>query len=534
MDCHFDHQILRIEGSPMGNSGMQSNVTQKGKAVGENLLFISPATSEIFGRVQIATPKQVTQSVRDMRLYGKPWAKEPVKARVAALGKLYRIMIEDIDEITLTITKDTGKPRQDALIELFATLNYMKTTLKKAPSWLKESKVSTGIQFFKSAYKKHKPYGVVAVISPWNYPLTLTMNPIIAALVTGNTVVVKPSEVTPAVGVMIESLFQRVPELKDCIRFVHGDGSVGAQLVNAGADLIYVTGSVRTGELITQAAAKTLTPVICELGGKDPMIVLDDADISAAVKWGGWGAFSNSGQTCMSPERVFVEEKVYDTFVEAITQGARDMTAGYSEAVDAKLNYGAITHPNQLNIVKDHIEDAVAKGARILIGGSHNNMIWQPTVIVDVTEDMLLLQEETFGAIMPIIKVKDEQEAIEKSNASDFGLSASVFSENSSRAKRVAEALEVGSVNINDTISHFGIAELPFGGVKKSGTGRANGPEGLLEFTYSVAYVSGKPHPLDITTKLREPGNYKLTKALMRLMLSPTLAMRLKGVRELF
>ncbi len=509
---------------------MSNMLDNKGRVVKGKLMFVCPGTGEAFGEIQVTSPAEIEQHMLELRASKKAWGNKELKARIKVLRKLYRVIFQEMDAITLTITRDTGKPRQDALIEVFTVLNYLNTTLNKAPSWLKEERVSTGLQFFKRAYKKHKPYGVVAVISPWNYPFTLAMNPILGALIAGNSVMVKASEMTPAVGALMESLFKRVPELAACIRFVHGDGKAGAQVVNSNPDLIYVTGSVRTGQLISKAAADDLIPVICELGGKDPMIVLDDADLNAAARWGCWGAFSNSGQTCMSPERVYVMSDVFDDFVAAAVREAKALQLGYSESVDAKNQYGTITSPKQLEIVKAHVEDALSKGATLHCGGSHEGMLWQPTVMTGIRDDMLLMQEETFGAVMPIIKVETELEAIEKANASEFGLSASVFSEHPARARRVAEALEVGSVNINDTMSHYGIAELPFGGVKKSGAGRANGPEALLDFTYPVSYVYGKPSEHDIATKLRAPGNYEATKAALKALIGPSIRQKSKGL----
>jgi len=416
------------------------------------------------------------------------------------------------------------------MIELYTCLNYFNTAMKNASQWLREEKVSTGLQITKRAWVKQKPFGVVAVISPWNYPLVLMLNPVLGALIAGNVVVVKPSEYTPATAAFIETLFKRVPELKPYIRFVYGDGQTGAALVSAPPDMIFVTGSVRTGQLISKAASETLIPVVCELGGKDPMLVLEDADIEAAARWGTWGAFTNSGQTCMAPERVYVVEAVYDDFLKAVLEEIAGFRVGYSLDENSSYHYGAISFPHQLQIIVEQLRDAVEKGASILRGGSHDGVFFQPTIIIGVDSSMRLLQEETFGAIMPIIKVKDEAEAIAMANDSPYGLSASIFSEDLSRAKRIAEELEVGSVNINDTISHYGIAEMPFGGVKASGYGRSNGREGLRAFTYSAGYVYGKPRSWDIATKLREPGNYRRTKATMFATLAPTWRQKLAGL----
>lgn len=512
---------------------MTGSVWQKGTIIDGRLPFINPATGDRFGEVTVSTRPEVESAVADVRAASAQWRARPIRERYHVLRDLSKLIFDELDAITAVITRDTGKPRQDALIEVFTCLNYLNVVLKKAPRWLRDERVGTGLQFFKRAYVTRRPYGAVAVISPWNYPFVLTMNPLLGALVAGNGVVAKPSEVTPAVGVMMSDLLARVPALRPLVRFVHGDGAVGAALVEAPPDLIFVTGSVRTGKLISQTAAATLTPVICELGGKDPMLVLEDADIAAAARWGAWGAFSNSGQTCMSPERIYVVEPVYDAFVAAIRAQAERLQVGYTLEEASDYDYGCMTFPRQLEIVNAHLDDARAKGAQILVGGSHEALFCEPTIVTGAHEDMLLLQEETFGAVMPVVKVRDEAEAIARANDSVYGLSASVFSEDVQRARRVAEALEVGSVNINDTISHYGLPELPFGGTKASGHGRSNGREGLQAFTYPVGIVWGKPRPWDIATQLRQPGNYYRAKAAMAALIGPTWRQRLRGLYDL-
>lgn len=512
---------------------MLDNLVNKGKIVNGKLPFINPATGEQFGEVPAATEAEIRSAVGQMRSQAPEWEKTPIKERMRILRRFYALLFNELDHITAVISQDTGKPRQDALIEVFTSLNYFNTMLNKAPRWLADETVNTGLQLFKRAYIKHRPYGVVAVIAPWNYPFILAINPILGALIAGNSVVAKLSEVTPAVGVLMEELFAQVPELSKNIRFIHGDGKSGAALVDAAPDLIFVTGSVRTGQLISQAAAIHLTPVICELGGKDAMIVLDDADLKAAAQWGAWGSFSNSGQTCMAPERVYVSEAVYDTFLTTVKAEAAAYRVGYEPGTESAFNYGSVTFPRQMEIVQTQLQDALEKGATLHSGGRAKDMFFEPTILTGVTDEMLLLKEETFGAIMPIIKVKDETEAVRLANQSEFGLSASVFSENPERAKRVAEALQVGSVNINDTLTHYGIPEVPFGGVKKSGSGRSNGKAGLLAFTRPAGYVSGKPSAYDIGAAVRKPGSYRTIKNAMYTMLAPSLKQRLSGLWEL-
>lgn len=495
------------------------------------LPFINPATNECFGQLTMTTPTEITQASQEMNIAAKIWSQKPIEERIRILQKFQQVMIDSLDEITDVLNQDCGKSRQDALIEVFVTLDMLKQYCKHAPRWLRGEKVSRGLYFFKNCFVEHRPYGVVAVIAPWNYPLALSMPPTLAALLTGNTVLLKPSEVTAASGLLMERLFQRVPELAPFVRVLHGDGVVGAAMVNTNPDYIFLTGSTPTGRKVMQAAADSLTPVACELGGKDAMIVLADADLPGAARWGVWGAFFNTGQTCMSVERVYVVEEVYDRFVELAVEEARKLKMGYTRDIDSPFYLGPITDPRQVNIIRDHLEDALAKGARILTGGAIRNMFVEPTVLVDVDHDMHVMQDETFGPLMPIVKVKDAAEAIRLANNSNFGLGASIWSADLKRARAVAEQIEAASIIINDTIAQFAVPMLPFGGIKQSGYGRIHGKEGLMQFTRPYAYVVGTPPPSwDIGTILREPGHYQESAALVRVAFGATAQQRLQGL----
>jgi acyl-CoA reductase-like NAD-dependent aldehyde dehydrogenase len=317
------------------------------------------------------------------------------------------------------------------------------------------------------------------------------------------------------------------------VRVIHGDGEVGAALVNAPPDYIHLTGSTATGKHVLRAAAEHVTPITCELGGKDALIVLDDADVDAAARWGAWGAFFNAGQTCMSVERVYVVEAVYDDFVQRAVEAAQALQVGHSLHTDAQYEVGPLTSARQAEIVEQHLADAVAQGARVLTGGQRRGQFIEPTVLVDVTHSMLVMRDETFGPLMPIMKVKDEAEAVRLANDCAFGLSASVWSRDLAHAKAVARQLQTGSVIINDTIAHFGVPQVPFGGVKESGYGRSHGREGLRQFTQPYAFATGAPpQPLDVATVLRQPGHYRLAAGLMRLVFGTSPEQKLEPVRE--
>lgn len=500
----------------------------------EKLAFINPATGVKFGEVNAATPNEVQHAVDEMRRSFPEWSGKPIRERIRILKKLQTLLIEERDHITSVINQDCGKSRQDALIELFVAVDMLAQHCAHAPKWLKKKRVSSGLYIFKQASIEYRPHGVVAVIAPWNYPFTLAVPPALIALLAGNTVVLKPSEVTPATGVLIEQLIQRVPELAPFMRVVHGGGNVGAALTKAKPDFIFVTGSTPTGKKILQTAAENLTPVSLELGGKDAMIVLEDADIDAAARWGSWGAFFNAGQTCMSVERVYVVESKYDEFVKRSVEYAKKLKAGFTTDFDSPYFLGPVSK-RQAEIVNNHLQDAIAKGARVLTGGKEQGTFYSPIVMVDVDNSMMLMQEETFGPIMPIIKVKDEAEAIRLANDSKFGLSASVFSQNKERAKRVAYQLKAGGVIVNDSIAHFGIPMLPFGGMKESGFGRIHGEEGFMQFTQPVSYAMG-PAPIkwDVATILRESGHYDLGTAIMGVVYGTTLKQKWETLSQLF
>jgi acyl-CoA reductase-like NAD-dependent aldehyde dehydrogenase len=485
--------------------------------------FNNPATGEIFGEMPMTTPEAVAQAYRDLRSTFPMWSQKPVKERVRILKRFQEMMIDSLDEITDVITQDCGKSRQDSLIEVFVTADILSLYCRQAEGWLRRRRVSSGIYITKHSFVEYRPFGVVAVITPWNYPLALSLPPALAALLAGNTVILKPSEVTGATGELMERLFRRVPELAPYVRVVHGDSTVGEMVVRGHPDYIFLTGSTGTGRKVSLAAADQLIPIACELGGKDAMIVLEDADLSAAARWGVWGAFYNCGQTCMAVERVYVVEPVYDLFVHMVLEVTREVKIGYTPDLDSPYDFGPITDPHQLKVIRAHIEDAVDKGAKLLTGGQVKNMYVAPTVLANVDHGMAVMREETFGPLLPIMKVKDESEAIRMANDCPYGLGVSIWSKDINRAQHIARQVEAASIIINDTIAQFAIPMLPFGGIKQSGYGRVHGKEGLMQFTRPYTFAVGNP-PVswDIATIMRKPHHYRTGAALIHLLFGVT------------
>ena len=529
---------MKETGAAYNGNGASLLFTRPADTERTYLPFTNPATGEQFGRVPVTSADEIARARREMGAAAKIWAAKPVHERVRILRQLQAVLIDSIDEITAVINKDHGKSRQEAWTELMMTVEKLHLYYKHAPQWLGKRRVPRGITFLlslsRSYYTESMPFGVVGIIGPWNYPFELVVPAVCSALLAGNTVLVKPSEVAAATGVMIENLFRRVPELSPFVRFLHGGPEVGAALVQSKPDLLFLTGSVRTGQAVARAAAEQMIPFLCELGGKDPMIVLEDADIQAAARWGVWGgAAFNAGQSCVAVERVYVVEKAYEPFLEAAIAAAKKVSIGYSAAKNSPYDMGPLTFDRQKNIIQDHLQDALAKGARIAYGGQIDGMYMEPTILVDVDHTMKIMLEETFGPVLPIMKVADETHAIQLANDSRFGLGAYVWSRDQKRATRVAAQLEAGVININDVLAHYAVAELPFGGVKLSGNARTHGKDEVLQFTQPRSWAIGPPPlPTDPVTILRSNDKYELGKAITHLAFGVTPQQRLKPVTD--
>lgn len=470
-----------------------------------------PRTNKVIARVPDHTVEDVAAAVLVARDAQPSWSALSFEHRAEHLLQIRDLMLDRAETIVDVICSETGKlPSEAVVTELFATAELIDHYTRHGAKMLAPEKVSPGTMLTKKAMRIFSPLGVIGVISPWNYPFTLTMTPVVSALLAGNTVVFKPSEITPLVGLEIAKLFADVGSYSGIVSAVTGAGATGEALVRSGVDKICFTGSVRTGKAVMAAAAETLTPVLLELGGKDPMIVCDDADMDRAVGGALWSSFSNAGQTCMATERVYVDRGIYDEFVDRVVDATRRIRQGTGDGNDI----GSMTFEKQVEIVERHVADAVEKGAKILTGGrriaGRDGLWFEPTVLVGVDHTMAIMTEETFGPVLPIMAVEGDDEAVRLANDSIYGLNASVWTTDDARGRRIAERIESGNVCVNDSMVSYAVAGLPFGGVKESGVGRIHGVEGLRAFCESKSIL------IDRSGMRRELWWYPVPKGLDR------------------
>lgn len=450
------------------------------------IVSYDPGTGEELGRAPLSSPEDVRQAVGRARAAQPAWASLSFRERARVILKARELMLAERDETACLVSRETGKPLAEALsMEIVPTLDAMHYFAHASENLLRPQKIDIGQygMMGRSSTIRFKPLGVVGIISPWNFPLATPMDEVVMALMAGNAVVLKPSELTPLIALKIGDLFRRSGLPKGLFEVLTGDGSTGAALVEARVDKIMFTGSVATGKRVAEAAARFLIPVVLELGGKDPMIVLEDADIENAARGAVWGAFANSGQACASVERCYVHQSIASDFIERVVAETKTLKQGVG--TEAAVDVGSMTNERQLQIVENHVSDAEKHGAKILTGGrrgeNREGYFYQPTVLTNVDHQMTIMRDETFGPVLPVMTFSTDDEAVELANDSVYGLTASVWTKNIARGRRIAERIEAGTVMVNEVVYTHGIAQTPWGGVKDSGYGRTHGRAGLLE-----------------------------------------------------
>ncbi|MCA1711747.1 MAG: aldehyde dehydrogenase family protein [Actinobacteria bacterium] len=439
---------------------------------------LDPATGAVYATFPVHGEAEVQAAVGRARTASAWWQELGWAGRRARLGAWKALLANRTDDLAAVVHRENGKPMSDARLEITLAVDHIAWAAKNAPKVLGPRRISPGLMMANQAASlEYQPLGVIGVIGPWNYPVFTPMGSIAYALAAGNAVVFKPSEYTPAVGKWLVDTFAEVVPEQPVLQLLTGLGETGAFLCRAGVDKVAFTGSARTGKKVMAACAETLTPVLMECGGKDAMIVDDDADLDAAATAALWGGMANAGQTCIGIERIYVTERVYDDFLARLTSKAGKVTAGTS--------YGPITMPGQVDVIRRHIADAIERGGRAVTGGHITGGLVEPTILVDVPEDSLAVKEETFGPTLTVSKVRNVEEAVERSNDTTYGLAGAVFSKK--RGMEIARQLRTGMTSVNQVIAFAGVPSLPFGGSGDSGFGRIHGADGLKEFTRAKA-----------------------------------------------
>jgi acyl-CoA reductase-like NAD-dependent aldehyde dehydrogenase len=457
-----------------------------------------PATGQVIATVPELSASDVADLAAKARTAQPGWEALGFEGRRRIMLRAQRWLTDNADRVIATIVSETGKAWEDAqLAEVMYGANAFGFWAKQAEEYLADERVKSSnvIVKGKKLVLRYRPVGLVGVIGPWNYPLTNSFGDCIPALMAGNAVILKPSEVTPLTSLLLAEGLRECGLPEHVFQVATGRGETGAALVDQ-VDMVMFTGSTATGKKVMAKAAETLTPVALELGGKDPMLVLSDADLERAANHAVFYSMFNGGQTCISIERVYVEAPVYDEFVAKVTEKARALRHDRPTG-PGTTDVGSMTFPPQVDTVERHVEDAKAKGATVVVGGHREERegYWfEPTVLVDVDQTMDIMREETFGPTLPIMKVADTEEAVRMANDSQYGLGASVFSKDVARGEAVARRIEAGAVCVNDALTNYTVLELPMGGWKASGLGSRHGAGGIRKFTKQQALLVSRFH----------------------------------------
>ena len=457
---------------------------------------INPATGEVIGYSPITPREELPDIVQAARDAQKNWAALPVKDRSRRLLAVRDFIVEHADHIATVIHQDTGKAFLDAYsTEVVATANALHYYARRAPGFLRPKKLRPGniVLIQKSSRVYRVPYGVIGIISPWNYPFTIPFHEVAIGLLSGNAVILKTATATQMVGRLIEQCLQAADLPEGLFSFINMPGRiVGDALLDSGIDKLFFTGSVSVGQQLMEKASRYLTPVSLELGGKDAMIVCEDADLERATNGAVWAGFQNSGQSCGGIERIYVHHAVYDEFLGLLKQKVERLYPGVNSTPDSNL--GVMTTSGQANIVRSHVQHALEAGAAVFAQSpmpatSRNGNFIPAMVLTDVDHTMQVMREETFGPVLGVMKFKTIEEAIRLANDSDLGLTGSVWSRNQKTAERIGRQLQAGAIMINDHLMSHGMPETPWGGFKKSGLGRTHGKFGFDEMTQPQVIV---------------------------------------------
>ena len=459
----------------------------------------APATGELLGEVRVSSREDVHAAIARARKAQAAWGVLPIEERCERLYRLRDALVDRAEEIVDVVSRECGKPRPDCLShEVMVTVDLLTYYCRNAPRILASHDVGLHLLKHKKSTIHYAARGVVGIISPWNFPFVIPMGDVVAALVAGNAVVLKPSEVTPLTIQKAKEIFDATGLPEDLFSVVYGRGDAGQALIEGGIQKLVFTGGVETGKRVAAACGANLVPCVMELGGKAPLIACADCDVERTARAIVFGGFVNSGQVCISVERVYAHADVHDPLVDRVRELTAALRQGDPQG-EGTVDVGAIIFPKQIEVAEKHIADAVAKGAHVVSGGKRREgagQFFEPTVLSGCNHSMTVMTEEIFGPIVPIQKVSSDDEAVRLANDSHLGLNAYVFTKNREKGKRLAQRIEAGSVVVNDVLVNYAAAEAPFGGIKQSGFGRVHGDDALRDMCDARHVFSGRvPEP---------------------------------------
>jgi acyl-CoA reductase-like NAD-dependent aldehyde dehydrogenase len=508
----------------MASVTQQPSAETNGGTAAATIAVENPATGELIRTVPVLGADEIAAMATRAREAQPGWEAIGFEGRGRVLRRGQKWMVDNIDRIIEVVVSETGKTYEDAqLTDYGYTVSALGFWAKEAPKYLEDEHVpswNNPVVAGKKLIIRYAPLGVIGVIGPWNYPIANSFGDCIPAMAAGNSVILKPSEVTPLSSLLIEEMLRECGLPEGVFQVATGDGSTGAALIG-NVDCVMFTGSTKTGKTVMKAAADELIPCYLELGGKDPMIVCADANIDRAANAAAYYSMNNGGQVCISIERAYVEEPVYDEFVTKVTDNVRKLRQGAPAGIGS-VDVGAVTFPPQLETVEDHVRDAVAKGAKVLVGGHRRageGRFYEPTVLVDVDHSMKIMRDETFGPTLPIMKVSDADEAVRLANDSDYGLQASVWTRDVERGEALARRVEAGAVCVNDAQVNYTALNLPMGGWKASGLGTRHGANGIRKYTKVQSLLVTKLAPKrDIHMFPYSKGRTRALRQLLKLL----------------
>ncbi|MFF0489463.1 succinic semialdehyde dehydrogenase [Nocardia sp. NPDC004068] len=486
-------------------------------------------TGDVVGALPQSTPGDVAEAAAEARAAQRDWAARPLRERLAVFARAHELLLAEHETIAELIQLGNGKTRRMAVEESCDVPMVISHYLKVAKRVLKPVRRGGPMPLITTSTEQHRPKGVVAVISPWNFPFAISLSDTVPALIAGNGVVLKPDNKTALCVLYGVELLYRAGLPRGLLRVVCGGGpDVGPAIID-NADFVMFTGSTATGRVIGELAGRNLIGCSLELGGKNPLIVLDDAKLDDVIPGALFAVFGNSGQACMHIERIYVADKLYDEFLRRFVAAAEELAAKAGASYDYGPEFGSLASVEHMEKVAAHVEDARAKGATVLTGGvpmpDVGPAFYAPTVLTDVTPDMLHATQETFGPVVTVYRFTDEEDAIRRANATTYGLNASVWSADLARARRVADRLEAGNINVNDGfVTTYSAKGTPSGGVKQSGVGVRHGDAGLLKYTDIVNVGVQKVQVM--AARAKQPFDKQLRQTMVTLRLMRRLRVR--------